>query len=173
MLTGTLALLLLASAPVDVPGDAALSEQSATWERRALSAGAAALGAGTGVLLALPASVPGIYLAASMGMSPFVGALPLLVAVPIAVAAGSAVAVSGFTSGIGPYLVAGGAATVGGLTALLVGALVAPNTPPDPTALHLGVLSVVAVPTLAAAGAAAVVAPFVTDPATAAEAEVE
>jgi hypothetical protein len=189
MLAGSLTLLVafatpdVALADADRAGESAqptaqpvaqpTAQPSASWQRRALSAGAAAIGAGTGVLLALPASVPGIYLAAFAGMSPFVGALPLLVAVPIAVALGSGVAVSTFSSGVGPYLVAGAAATVGGLATLIVGAVVAPARPQDDLSLHLGVLSLVGIPTLAAAGAAAAVAPFVTNPAAAGEAEVE
>lgn len=126
----------------------------------ALGASAVALGAAAGVLLSLPLTVPILYLAALASLPTAVGALPLLLAVPVAAGLGSGGAASAFSEGIGPWLVATLSGAAAGLTVLVVGVLVASGEPRTPLDLHLGVLSLVGMPSLAAAATAAVVLPF-------------
>ncbi len=152
--------LAAAAPPAPEPLPAGALEPAPTPELRLLAATAAALGGAGGVLLSFPLAVPMIYVAALVGLPAAAGALPLLLAVPLFAALGSGGVALAFSSGIGPWLtgaLAGGAA---GVTALLVGAVVAPQRPGSLLDLHVGVLSVVGVPSLAAAATAALVLPF-------------
>lgn len=125
-----------------------------------LGAGAVALGGAAGVLLSLPLTVPILYLAALASLPAAAGALPLLLVVPLAAALGSGGAARAFSEGIGPWLVGTLSGAAAGVTLLVVGAVVVPAQPRTLLDLHLGVLSVVGVPSLAAAATAAAVLPF-------------
>lgn len=151
----------------DAPADTAVLEPEAQVssdqvpvQTRVFAAVAAALGGGGGVLLALPLTVPIIYLAALVQVPAAAGALPLLLAVPLLAALGSGGAVSLFSEGAGPWITGIASGAAAGLTTLVVGALVVPQRPSTLLDLHLGVLSVVVVPSLAAAVSAAALAPF-------------
>jgi hypothetical protein len=136
------------------------------WTTYAAASASAAFGAGAGFLLSMPAAIPVLYLGALVGIPPLFSSVLVLMAVPMGVGLGSGFAAAAFAPGWGPVvtgLVAGSVAT--GLT-LVVGALVAPRTPNSLFELNLGVLSLVAVPSLASAAAAAATAPwFVAGPA--------
>jgi hypothetical protein len=150
------------------PADA--EEPGVSLSRRLLAGTVAGVGAGASLLLSFPLSLPLLYLAPVIGLSPLIGVLAVAAVVPIALAVGSGVAASAFHPGIGPYAVGGAAAFVGGVVALLTAAAVqpvlSPPEGPDSTRpeFHLSVLSLLGVPTLAAAGAAFVVAPFFVAP---------
>lgn len=158
----------LATAPEQAPEqapDAVVATdgaEEASLATLATAAAAAAAGAGGGMLLALPLGVPIIYLGVLGGLPPLLGALPILVGVPLLAALGSGLAFGAFSSGIGPYVVGGLAGAAAGAAMLAVGALVVPSRPESQAELHLGVLALLAVPSIAGALVAAGTAPFFT-----------
>lgn len=154
-----------AQAPAAGPAEPDAAVAEVTLGRRLFAGTVAGFGAGASLLLSLPLTVPLIYLGPLLGVSPLLGALLVVTVVPIALAAGSGLAASLFHSGIGPFAVGGATAAVGGLVTLIAGAVLSPQTPdPSRPEFHVGVLSLLGVPTLAAAGVAFCVAPFFVEP---------
>jgi len=148
------------------PPSAETAPAAVPLERRLLASASAGTGAAASLLLSLPLLVPLVYLAPLVGISPALGALGVAAAVPVFVAVGSAVASRPFHEGVGPYAVGASAALVAGLTTLMIGVALSPIAPDQSQpAFHVGVLSLVGVPTLAAAATAMVVAPFFVAPA--------